>query len=189
MKTQFEVRGWIKFAEEDIFSEGCLPNTAIHDSGNDFFKADSSPEIVEKLKQFANGDNDSVMIDSCEEPGRIDISVMEDANGDKASEKELSLWKEGKKRLWNAIYSFQVEKVRREEFAFNTPSKAEKGFSKIPVRFFMWDTDSDNGQGDFVECDEYDFLAADGVIKYERNTIFENGVNQIYLTKNPFHNC
>lgn len=67
----------------------------------------------------------------------------------------------------------------------------------IPVRFFKWnDIDrqdeldtGDTVANEFVECDEAEFLEAEGVIEYQRNTIFENGVSQICLTKNPFHNC
>lgn len=50
-----------------------------------------------------------------------------------------------------------------------------------PVRFFMWDEDED----DIVECTEYDFEQADGVIEYIRHTMHDNGVNQVCLTKVP----
>ena len=56
-----------------------------------------------------------------------------------------------------------------------------KGFSNIPIRFFMYD-----GEGDYTECTESEFLDAEGVIEYERFTVRENGVSQICLTKNPF---
>lgn len=52
----------------------------------------------------------------------------------------------------------------------------------LPVRYFIIDYDLDDGP-DIVECDEHDFLRAEGVIEYKRHTIRENGVNQICLTK------
>jgi len=51
----------------------------------------------------------------------------------------------------------------------------------INVRFFVYAV-LDDGL-DIVECNEMEFLEADGNIQYERDTIFDNGVNQICLTK------
>jgi len=58
----------------------------------------------------------------------------------------------------------------------------EKAWEHLPVRFFIVDYDLDEGP-DIVEVDERDFLSADGSIKYERHTVFQNGVHQICLTK------
>lgn len=52
----------------------------------------------------------------------------------------------------------------------------------IPVRYFIIDYDLEDGP-DLVEVDEHDFKQAKGRISYERNTIRENGCNQICLTK------
>ncbi len=49
------------------------------------------------------------------------------------------------------------------------------------VRYFKYDTV--NGEVDVVEVKESEFLKAEGLIEYERHTIFQNGVNQICLTK------
>jgi hypothetical protein len=59
------------------------------------------------------------------------------------------------------------------------------------VRFFIYDEDAgpqdDNcaGAGEIIEVDEETFIACEYPISYERNTIFENGVSQICLTKMP----
>lgn len=52
----------------------------------------------------------------------------------------------------------------------------------IPVRYFVLDYDMEDGP-EVVEVREYDFLAAEGSITYERNTMWANGCNQICLTK------
>jgi hypothetical protein len=52
----------------------------------------------------------------------------------------------------------------------------------LPVRYFIVDYDLEEGP-DIVECNELDFLNADGAIDYKRHTKFENGCNQICLTK------
>lgn len=53
---------------------------------------------------------------------------------------------------------------------------------RMPVRYFILDYDLEDGP-DLVECDEREFLAAEGVITYERHTMRENGCDQICLTK------
>ena len=58
----------------------------------------------------------------------------------------------------------------------------EQAEGLIPVRYFIIDYDLEDGP-DVVEVDEYDFKQAKGRISYERNTIRENGCNQICLTK------
>jgi hypothetical protein len=54
--------------------------------------------------------------------------------------------------------------------------------NNLPVRYFIIDFDLDDGP-DTVECDEWDFLKAEGRITYKRHTVRENGVDQICLTK------
>lgn len=53
----------------------------------------------------------------------------------------------------------------------------------INVRFYKYEENQDY---ELVECTELEFLEATGKIEYERHSVFENGVNQICLTKNPF---
>lgn len=61
------------------------------------------------------------------------------------------------------------------------------GINNIAVRFFIYDDEAVDGDfvGDIVECDETAFLECKYPIRYERHTIFENGCNQICLTKMP----
>lgn len=57
--------------------------------------------------------------------------------------------------------------------------------TNTPIRFFtsclIIDLDSDH-EVDLVEITESQFQALQGVIIYERNTMFTNGVNQVILT-------
>lgn len=53
---------------------------------------------------------------------------------------------------------------------------------KINVRFFKYDFNEEN-EVDIIETTEADFLNCEGEIQYERDTIFQNGVSQICLTK------
>jgi hypothetical protein len=54
--------------------------------------------------------------------------------------------------------------------------------ASVPVRYFVLDYDMEDDP-EVVEVREYDFLAAEGAITYERHTVWANGVNQICLTK------
>lgn len=60
-----------------------------------------------------------------------------------------------------------------------------KGILSIPVRFFLVGIldDDEDGMPDIYEVTEAQFLEAKGPISYERNNVFENGCNQICLTK------
>ena len=61
------------------------------------------------------------------------------------------------------------------------------------VRFYIFDENLPDDDGDieggYRETGETEFLAADGIIEYERHIIRENGVAQICLIKNPFAYC
>ncbi|CAB5194762.1 hypothetical protein UFOVP176_32 [uncultured Caudovirales phage] len=55
------------------------------------------------------------------------------------------------------------------------------------VRYFTFNQDLyDEGDSDpITEVSESEFIMSDGVITYDRHTMFDNGVNQICLTKYP----
>ena len=54
-------------------------------------------------------------------------------------------------------------------------------FKNMTVRFFIYDYDLD--PVGLREVSENEFSETDGLISYERHTVFENGVSQICLTK------
>tara|TARA_R110002012_G_C11186457_1_gene557785 strand:+ start:103 stop:339 length:237 start_codon:yes stop_codon:yes gene_type:complete len=63
---------------------------------------------------------------------------------------------------------------------FKSPLKHLKTMKNITVRFFIYDYSTE----DIVkEVSEKEFLNDDGIIEYERDTVFDNGVRQICLTK------
>lgn len=65
----------------------------------------------------------------------------------------------------------------------DTIDNASLGFTNMPVRFFLIETCEDTGDVIESEVNENAFLAAEGVIEYERHTVFENRCKQICLTK------
>ena len=115
MKILYETGKGLKFAEEDVFNEGCLPETASSHMIDVSFKAETKKEVIEKIKEFFDVDADAIESNSCEEAGRIDIMLLENTEGIKANESEIKDWKNaGCTKLYNCIYSFQLEKVTRE---------------------------------------------------------------------------
>lgn len=63
-------------------------------------------------------------------------------------------------------------------------------FDNMTIRFYIIDrSEAVDSEIDVIEVDEDEFLEAEGTIEYERHTVFQNGVSQICLTKNPFAEC
>jgi hypothetical protein len=61
---------------------------------------------------FVGTDNkEDVLINSCDEIGRVDIQQMENDEGYSASKDQIKAWKNGKQRLWLACYTFNIEQV------------------------------------------------------------------------------
>ena len=114
MNTYYQANGWAKFYEEDIYAEGCLPHTGGMITGNDLFKSETLDGLLNELLAFTGANYEDIQLNSCDEVGRVDISVMEDDRGSMATRKQIEAWKEGEVRFWDCIYTFQVEKIQSE---------------------------------------------------------------------------
>lgn len=112
----YETKGCLKFWEEDRYSEGCVPNSGSCCWIDYPMQADTLGELLEKINCFtSNSDEDAILLDACEEEGRVDIQVLETEESYPPSPAQLQAWKEGKLKLWLCDYSFQIEKVSREK--------------------------------------------------------------------------
>ncbi len=110
----YEVTGWAKFCEEDIFEEGCQPETATSSVGSDRFTDETIEGLLEKLMQFAGVDEKEAMLrNACDEVGRVDIQRMENCFCTEPTDYEDEAWREGKIKLYLATYMFYVEVVTR----------------------------------------------------------------------------
>ena len=114
MKTYYQASGWGKLSEEDIYQDGCQPNTGGFTTGTELFKADTLDGLLNELISFVGASHEDVQLNSCEEFGRVDISIMENADGARATKREIELWKEAEIQLWDCIYTFTVEKIQAE---------------------------------------------------------------------------
>lgn len=112
----YEVNGYLKFWEEDVYSDGCQSDTGSDYYSPDRFSDDSLENLLTTLLEFCGTDEkENGMLDSCDEAGRFDICTLEDEQGVIASKNEIIEWKEGRQRLYAATYTFHIEKVTREK--------------------------------------------------------------------------
>lgn len=112
MKTYETGRG-LKFTEQDIYETGCQPETGYTTTVDIDFKGNSAKEVIDKIKDFFNVDDNAIELDACDENGRIDVSVMETDESNQASSRDIEAWKRGGKRLWSSSYTFYVQEVIR----------------------------------------------------------------------------
>lgn len=106
----FIVRGFIKSIELDNYENGCTGEYSSY-SGKDIFQAETIRDLIEQLKNFTG--HDDILINSCEEDGRIDIQGMEDGNSMVASDCQLEAWRAGTIDLYSVCYTFQVYKAEK----------------------------------------------------------------------------
>lgn len=115
MKTYYIVQGYMAIAELDNFENGChgKSQTEFVKASDWECKADTLKELVQKLTSEFNGENDCVMLNSCEELGRIDLQVYQRQAFDNAkpSAKTLENWKAGKIDIYLTDYIFNVQQV------------------------------------------------------------------------------
>lgn len=113
-----KIKGYLKFWEVDDFENGCDPDTSQSYFDTQFnIQAETELELVEKVKGFFNTEDDSIVLNSCDEDGRIDVQLMEDEEGCQPTKQELAQWKKGKKKLFCSTYSLYTEKTETFKFS------------------------------------------------------------------------
>lgn len=111
----FESSKGYKFAEEDVYQEGCKPGTGSAYVEDAKFEDATLGGIIDKIKRYFDIDSDEeLQFNACEEVGRLDIVIMEDRDGIKANERDIEDWKIGEKRLWYCIYTYRIWEVDRK---------------------------------------------------------------------------
>lgn len=103
---------FIGFKEEDNYKEGCLPNTSFIIDFDISFSGNTQEEIINKIINYFGIDKESIILNSCDEKGRIDINVLEDENSNIITDRDKTIlkeWKKEKVKLWNVIYTGYLE--------------------------------------------------------------------------------
>ena len=116
-RVTYEARGWMKDVDEDIFARGCGEGEGFTTDGNDLFRAGSPTALLKVLQSFAgieyDDDPEESIIRWEDEPGRIDIQVLEDTDGLRATPRQIERWKVAEERLFLCTYTFECERVTR----------------------------------------------------------------------------
>lgn len=108
----YEIDKGFKYVEEDVYEKGCLPETSQAGVVDISFKAATVEELRKELKDFYGVEDENIDLDACDEPGRIDVQVLEDVNGvTVGNDYDIEQWKQGRKRLFLATYTFNVKHV------------------------------------------------------------------------------
>ena len=99
-----------KFSEEDIFSDGCQPGTGqMFDLGVQF-SGDTPEVVIEKIANFLGTDAKDAQKNVCDEPGRVEFGITENAEGQSLSTRETEKWQRGKIKAWYCVYTAYIEK-------------------------------------------------------------------------------
>ena len=114
---KYETGKGYKMAEEDDYDEGCLLGTASSSTIDVEFSHKTIDGLIGKMAEYfgveCSGINNAFQLDSCDEPGRIDIQLMEDGDGNQATPEDFKLFKQHKRRLWSVTYTYNVVRVSR----------------------------------------------------------------------------
>lgn len=109
MKTSIKYKLEIHlFTEEDDYREGCKPETT-----RDFGVIETMYySTIEQLQEFLLDSKVNYSIfDSV-----INYNILVNADNYEASERDLEQWKEGKRVLWLANYTYYITKVVETSF-------------------------------------------------------------------------
>lgn len=114
MAKTYETKGWMKYWEEDVWSEGCMPGTGGTNGGDETFVGRTAKELIGALQTFTQSEEpENILINSCDVRGRVDIQTLETEEGRRASPNDIARWKKGERRLFAATYIFHVKTVKR----------------------------------------------------------------------------
>lgn len=116
MTAKYETASYWKLAERCTYEQGADPDTAMQWAEKWYISGGTIAEVLTKVRDFCgvSPEDDALLLDSCDEPGRVDVQLLETDEGDPASYAEIEEWKEGGRHLWSVIYSFRIERVTRE---------------------------------------------------------------------------
>lgn len=119
MNTEFIVRGYHAFSEQDNYENGCDgPSKSEFIGGLQWqCRGKTLTELIANLSsEFCANNIEDFLLDSCDEPGRLDLQVDQKIPFvcAKPSAKTLQSWKDGKLDLWLTCYTFKVEQLITE---------------------------------------------------------------------------
>ena len=104
----YVLKNGMKMVEEDDYEKGCLPETSFMVTMDVEFKAQTTDRIIKQVENFFAVEREDILVNACDEPGRLDVQVLENGHGYTASESEIEDWKQGLVKLYAVCYSFNL---------------------------------------------------------------------------------
>ena len=115
----FRALDGFKSYEEDSYENGLIPNTGGCFDICTTFENETIEGLLSDIKNFYSVADESLLLNACDEDGRIDIQILENGDSIQPSDSSIELWKQGKKKLYLSTYTFHVRKVYEEPYRFS----------------------------------------------------------------------
>lgn len=124
---KYVATGSFKHADEDVYKNGCSADGFTTSLQREKIEASTLEELLDGIMTYCGcEDKKSVLLNACDELGRVDVQVYETKDGKTANSADLARWKRGERRLWLCDYSFEVEEVLSEIFDFDNMEGADE---------------------------------------------------------------
>lgn len=117
--VKYSVSGYVAFSERDVWATGCEMEGGKNEylSGSEWKAVgDTLDELIATLCAEFAASPDCVMLDACDELGRIDIQVNQRVpfNCQRPTQKSIDDWKAGKGDMWLTNYTFHIDRIEHE---------------------------------------------------------------------------
>jgi hypothetical protein len=110
--VKYIIQGLHKFAEQDSWEHGCLPDTATDSYIDASFSGDTKNEVLQKVADFLCCSMADIERDACDEIGRVDFAVTETDEGYQLGVSDMAAWVKGELRAWYCVYSGHLQQVK-----------------------------------------------------------------------------
>lgn len=107
----YKAENFLKIAEVDDYLEGCDPDTATMSETDLGFRNETLKGLLTDIADYFGAEKEDLLLNSCEEDGRLDIQIMENNFGDVPTSTQIEQWKVGERQLWAVTYTTTIEKV------------------------------------------------------------------------------
>lgn len=112
----YNINFYEKFSEEDVYSEGCKADTGRCYGLKISFEGDNLTSLMCDVCTYFGVEMSDLVLNSCEDEGRIDVMILENDDGYPPSELERREWVQGRCRLWHSVYTGRL--TRSETMSF-----------------------------------------------------------------------
>jgi len=114
-RLMYKIKGIHKLSELDDYEKGCTGEYQNFHIDIEL-SAGSMNELADKFKEFCCADEAEK--NACDEPGRIDCQILENAEGYPLSKWEWERFKAGEIQAWAVTYTGYAKLITETEVAF-----------------------------------------------------------------------